>query len=905
MRLAQGASMTSPVENDPIDWSRIEALFPDLLERPSSQQAAFLDRHCRNAPALRRELEAMLAASRRASVLDHAPHTHTHGADEVMETPPLSADTRIGAWRIVRQIGRGGMGEVYLAERAEGGFVQQAAIKLLHGEATQHAARFEEERQILAQLSHPNIARLLDGGLHDDRAWMAMEYVPGLTITDHCRANALPLQARLKLFHQACAAVAHAHAALIVHRDLKPSNILVSEDGQVKLLDFGIAKLIDAKARGLHKTHTTAFTPDHAAPEQIEGGAITTATDVYTLGVVLYEILSARLPWSFGDTPLSRAVDRLLRDDPPPPSHVAQGVGAGALPPNELAGDLDAIVARCLRRLPQDRYPTVQALQDDLDRYAHRMPVRARDGGRRYRLRLWLRRNRMVAAVSALAGLCLMAGFGVALWQANQARREAARAEQVKDFVLSVFREEDPLSRKGGTQRTPAQLVDDGIRALDDKLQGDRILRGELLSDLGEIQANLGDQDGAHRTLLAALAARKAQHGESSAEVAETERKLALLALRSARPDEAIERTRRVIGIPASHGQAQALEAARAKQILSIALINRKERDQALVMSREAYAEIAAALGPGDQETLNAGQQYAQILMQLRQDQEAETVLRGVIARIESAKGRESATLIHPLGVLAGVLRQARRYDQADKIYARAAALARKHLPARHQELASILSRYGALKVQQEDFTAAAALLDQAEAAMPPEATVELSQLMANRGRLHLLQGSFDRAEPDLRRAFELLRKSNGENDGFTWYAASQWGRAIAGQGHLQQAEHIQRDALARLSVILGPEAYQNALLQDALAETLVNAHRYREAAAVLRDALTITLKKYPNTNPVYLERKNKLNEAERLARTGIASTHRGMTAQDTDVTPGDNRSLNAPRAQPASAPRP
>ncbi len=874
--------MTPPSEHDPVDWSRVEALFPDLLELKASQQAAFLDRHCRNAPALRQELEAMLAASKRVSVLDHAPHMHTRPDDDALQSAPLPADTRIGAWQIVRQVGRGGMGEVYLAERAEGGFVQQVAIKLLHGDATQHAKRFEEERQILAQLSHPNIARLLDGGFHDGRAWMAMEYVPGHTITEHCRSNALPLQARLKLFHQACAAVAHAHAALVVHRDLKPSNILVSESGQVKLLDFGIAKLIDPEARWLRNTHTTAFTPDHAAPEQIEGGAITTATDVYTLGVVLYELLCGRLPWSFGDTPLSQAVDRLLRDDPPPPSQAAKKQqGAGSLLPHDITGDLDAIVARCLRRLPQDRYPTVQALQDDLDRYAKRQPVRARAGGRRYRAKLWLRRNRLFAAMAGLIVLSLMAGFGMALVQANQAKREAARAEQVKDFVLSVFREQDPMSRKGGSQRTPAQLVDDGIRALDDKLQGDRTLRGELLSDLGEIQGNLGDLDGAHRTLLEALATRKLQHGAASTEVAETERKLAFLALTSGHQDEAIQRARRIIGMPARQEPAQALEVARAKQILGQALINRKERDQALVMSHDAYVEIAATLGASDQETLDAEYQYAQLLMQLRQDQEAETALRDVIAKTESAKGVESVQLIRPLGTLAGVLRQAKRDDQADPIYARAVALARKHLPARHSQLAAMLSRYGALKVQREDYPAAAILFDQAEAAMPLDEPQELSQLLANRGRLRLMQGAFDKAEPDLRRAFEMRRKSNGETDGLTWYSASQWGRALAGQGHLQQAERIQRDAMSRVSTILGPEAYQNALLQDALAETLVKAHRYREAAAVLRDAMKITLKEYPNTHPVYLERKVALDEAERLAgQQAMPISSMGKTAR-------------------------
>ena len=414
---------------DDIDWARVETLFPDLLELPGEQRARFLDRHCKDAPALRRELETMLASSERATLFDRVPQVVARHDESPVDDMPLAADTRIGAWRIVRMIGRGGMGEVYLAERADGGFAQQAAIKLLHGDAARHADRFEEERRILAQLSHPNIARLLDGGVHGDRAWMAMEFIEGRGITDHCRDRALPLPARLKLFHQVCAAVAHAHASLIIHRDLKPSNILVNEGGQVKLLDFGIAKLIDPNAAA-RATHTTAFTPDHAAPEQIEGGRITTATDLYTLGVVLYEMLGGRLPWSFGDTPLSRAIDRLLREDPPPVSKAAAEAGAGAVPAQELQGDLDAIVARCLRRLPQDRYPTVQALQDDLDRHARREPVLARQGGHRYIARLWLRRHRMLAATIAIACFSLLAGLVLALWQAGIARREAAHARE-------------------------------------------------------------------------------------------------------------------------------------------------------------------------------------------------------------------------------------------------------------------------------------------------------------------------------------------------------------------------------------------------------------------------------------------------------------------------------------------
>lgn len=513
--------MTPPAP-PPVDFDRLLELFPDMLALPAAQRPAFLDRHCSTEPALRHELEAMLAASERASVLDQAPQVRSTAGTDIAATGPMAAGTRVGVWRIVQMIGRGGMGEVYLAERADGGFAQQAAIKLLHGDAAQHAERFEEERRILAQLTHPNIARLLDGGLHDGQAWMAMEYVPGLPIATHCRVHALPLQARLKLFHQTCAAVAHAHAALVVHRDLKPTNILVDAHGTVKLLDFGIAKLIGPQAT-LRATHTAAFTPDHAAPEQIEGGPITTATDVYALGVVLYELVGGRLPWSFGDTPLSRAIDRLLREDPPPSSRAAAETGDPALPAHAIDADLDAIVGRCLRRLPEDRYASVQALRDDLDRLVQRQPVLARSGGRRYRLRLWLRRNRLFAGVGAVAVVALLSGLAVALWQAGQARQAAQRAlaqqrlaqqqraqvqvqanssVAVQTLLMRMFTH--AVMQDGGNSTTVRDLLDglQSMAAHDDSLDADA--RAQLSLRLAKLGIISGDVDAANALLARA-----------------------------------------------------------------------------------------------------------------------------------------------------------------------------------------------------------------------------------------------------------------------------------------------------------------------------------------------------------------------------------------------------------------
>src|SRR5688572_7999252 len=380
------------MHGDPLkaaDWERIETLFPDLLDLPADEREAFLDRECAGQPLLRAELLSLLGASGRDSVLDASPLLSA-ASNASLPGATLDPGDRLGAWRIISPLGRGGMGEVYLAGRIDGGFSQRAAIKVLRPEAAAHAERFDAERSILAQLEHPNIARLLDGGhAPNGRAWMAMEFVDGEAIDAYCRRVGPSLADRIGLFNQVCSAVAFAHASLVIHRDLKPANILVTPAGTVKLLDFGVAKLVDLPGR---TTATAPFTPEHAAPEQLEGRLITTSVDVFALGVILYELLCGRRPWSFGDTPLSQMVDRLLREEPPPPSVVVTRAGDVPLPARLLIGDLDAIVHKCLRKAPADRYPTVEALARDLRRWQHSEPVAARRDNASYRLRRWLQR---------------------------------------------------------------------------------------------------------------------------------------------------------------------------------------------------------------------------------------------------------------------------------------------------------------------------------------------------------------------------------------------------------------------------------------------------------------------------------------------------------------------------------
>jgi eukaryotic-like serine/threonine-protein kinase len=398
----------------------------ELFERASaatpSERSEIVEALRSRDPELAEQLAGMLAASaREGTVLDRPAWTVVGD-----ETP-----TQVGPYRILEQIGRGGMGRVFLAEQQGEGFVRTVALKLLDALApSEHGVtRFHDERRILASLEHPGIARFYDGGRTTDGRWfLAMEYVEGDDLLTYARREAPSIAARVRVLLGVIEAVQYAHARLVVHRDLKPANVLVGSDGRPRLLDFGISKLVDpeAQAHEVTRTELRAMTPAYASPEQIRGERVTAASDVWSLGVMLYELLAERRPFASAEAS-ARAIElAVLELDPPPPSTVARTVGA--LPP--VPADLDAIVERALRKSTADRYPSAEALGDDLQRFLDGLPVRARRGGRRYRLGKLLRRHKLAIISGSAAALALTAGLGVALWQRAQAVAERERAEQ-------------------------------------------------------------------------------------------------------------------------------------------------------------------------------------------------------------------------------------------------------------------------------------------------------------------------------------------------------------------------------------------------------------------------------------------------------------------------------------------
>lgn len=423
-------------------WNRIDSLLQAAFDLPQSERAAFLDRACAGDDEMRREIVSLLNAEDRAgSFLNQSPIKR--GTEEV--SPATGA--RIGAYRIVREIGRGGMGAVYLAERADQQFAQRVAIKLIkRGMDTEEIInRFRYERQILASLNHPNIARLFDGGATEDGLpYFVMEYIEGEPLPDYCDRRKLGVADRLKLFLQVCAAVQHAHNNLIIHRDLKPGNIIVTEEGgreAPKLLDFGIAKLLDSEQAGISTvTGLRPMTPEYASPEQARGASVTTASDVYSLGVVLYELLTGRRPYRLSNLTPDELARVICEQEPEKPSSAIKRAteenSAGDARQGQveklrrrLGGDLDNIVLMALRKEPERRYQSPAQLAEDIERHLDGETVSARPSTFGYRSGKFIRRHKAGVAAGALVVAALLAGIIATTWQARVARAAQARAE--------------------------------------------------------------------------------------------------------------------------------------------------------------------------------------------------------------------------------------------------------------------------------------------------------------------------------------------------------------------------------------------------------------------------------------------------------------------------------------------
>jgi eukaryotic-like serine/threonine-protein kinase len=487
----------------PERWKRIKDVFQAVVDEPVDARAGLLDRACGDDAELRRDVESLLTFA------DDEAFLGAPVGDVAPPPPDPNAGKQLGPYRILRELGHGGMGSVYLAERVDGQFDQHVALKVIRRSLIDADLdrRFRTERQVLASLEHPHIARLLDGGVGGGgEPYFAMEYVPGEPLMAYVDRHALGIRARLAIFGKVCAAVAYAHGKLVVHRDLKPSNVIVTADGEPKLIDFGLAKLLDADTGDRTVTRLRAFTPAYASPEQVQGGHVTTASDVYSLGVVLFELLTGRTPFEFGDGSFADMLRTLESAEPKRPSAMLGRPGAGdpkttrPYAAADLHGDLDNIILMALRREPERRYASAAALGDDVRRYLEGRPVAAHPSTTAYRVGKFLRRHAATVALAALAIVAVLGGLGVSIWQAAVAREQrdaaARRFGDVRKLSNALLFELSPrLERLPGSTGTRDLLVRRGLEYLD-TLAGESADDPDLQMELAAAYEKIGDLQG-------------------------------------------------------------------------------------------------------------------------------------------------------------------------------------------------------------------------------------------------------------------------------------------------------------------------------------------------------------------------------------------------------------------------
>jgi serine/threonine-protein kinase len=679
------------------DWKHALELFDEGSELAPSERIPWLDAKCGADTDLRAEVERLLRASDSEDGFLAEEIAACAGALAGESVP-----RQIGQYRILNEIGRGGMGAVYLAERADGDHERKVAIKLVRpylAASPSLIRRFRAERRILAGLQHPNIAQMLDGGVTvDGLPYLVMEYVEGLRIDEYCDRNSLGLVQRLELFRLVCSAVQNAHQTLVVHRDIKPSNILVTGDGSPKLLDFGIAKLTHPDDTTGDATFTMSIerpmTLEYASPEQIQGKAVTTATDVYSLGIVLYELLAGERPFRLGEPGPNALLRAICEQEPKRPSEVCKESAPWA---PRLRGDLDHIVMMAIRKESLERYQSVEHLSEDIGKYLGGYPVNARRGNRRYRAAKFIRRHSLgVAAGAAFLGLTIAFAAAMAVENARVTRerdiaqRERVISQKVSGFLISLFEASDPF-RNNGAQWTARQLLDSGADRLTKELQTEPEVRSELLETVGQAYKHLGALDQAEHMFREKLRAVDQVWGPGSEQAIRILRQLGDTERMRGRSSDAEHDLRAALGFAERLAPGQDYELAQTLNNLSLVEAAKGDNAHAAEHSRRAVAIIARyPKDPSESFTMQSN--LGMILYNDGRAAEAEPILRKVLQERRTLLGENHPQVPTSMRRLATVVASRGGYVEAEQLYREAEAKFRTLLGPDHADV--LLTRY-------------------------------------------------------------------------------------------------------------------------------------------------------------------------------------------------------------------
>jgi serine/threonine-protein kinase len=849
---------------NPARWQRLETILDQALERPAAERAAFVEAACGEDAEMLSEARRMTRALESAvGFLERPLRDYTPDlvdgclAGEPDDQGHLPVES-IGPYRLIREIGRGGMGAVYLAERSDGQYRKQVAIKLVPPgpDAARLGRRFAEERRILASLEHPHIATLLDGGVSaEGLPYLVMEYVEGERIDTWCDRRRLTVRERLALCDDVAAAVQFAHQHLVVHRDLKPGNILVTAGGQAKLLDFGIAKLMADESGSpdapLTATGAILATPEYASPEQIRGDPVSTASDVYALGVLLYELLAGRRPYVVAGRSREELARAVCDQTPERPSSAAVRAGTDPAPARiaadrattpdglrrSLAGDLDTIVLTALRKEAALRYPSVQNLREDLRRHLDGFPVQARPPTRRYRAAKFLRRNRGRVAAAALLAIAVAAGLAGTTWQARAASRQADRAERVRNFLTGIFAISDPDTARGRTV-TARELLDRGAASLGAGLEKDPEMLGEMLGVVGTLYQRLGLYAQARPLLEQAAAVQRSRGASGREELAGANDALASVLFDLGQFEEA-ERSARE-GLAGRLG----LPEADRRLAASIGTLANIVRERGRLEEADSLHRVALRLdrGRGDTAAMATSlTNLSAVLWRRGQYEEARDAAEEGVSLRRGLYGdlhTETAAALRGLGL---VLTSQGEYEQAERVLGEALAVNERLLGTDHPQVASILGDQGLAHWRHGKHREAEVAHQRAlainRAALGPEHP-EVATSLNNLATTAYSAGRYDEAVGLFQEALVIWRKALGDRHPHVLSGLNNLGAALREAGRLGAAEPVLREVLELRRHALGEDHADVAQSHNNLAYLLLLEGKTGEAEGEFREAL-------------------------------------------------------------------
>jgi serine/threonine protein kinase len=796
----------------PDRWRAASVHLDDLLDATAEERAAKVAALEASDPQVAADVSTLLA-SHEAAV-----------GRQFLESPPLpppgsgpGPGAIVGTYRIVSLIGHGGMGSVWRAERADGRFEGLAAIKVLNSGFMNPVGerRFRREGTILARLTHPHIARLIDAGVTDaGRPFLVLEFVTGQHIDDHCRTHALSADATLRLFLDVLTAVAHAHANLIVHRDLKPSNVLVTDAGQVKLLDFGIATLMhgdatDPDAGGLRTRDPGGLTPRYASPEQMLGRPVTTATDVYALGVLLYGLLAGQHP--AGDGPLAPAdlVRSIVTVEPPPVS----AASSDPVRRRRLTGDVDRIVAKALAKDPAARYDTVNAFADDIRRFLRHEPIAAQPDTWRYRTARFMRRRRRALSVAAVV---LMAATGLTTYYGVQLRRErdratleAQKAQRVSQLLTGLLRGADPYRDPGPEGPTVLDLLDAGAGRVDAELADQPDARAEILTAIGRVYQRVGRADQAQPILERAVALGRSLPGEGTVILAQALNDLGVMAREGgdmprsrALLEESLALRRRLLGPRHQDVAITLVELARTLDALGLT-------DQSEAPIREALSIRQEVFGEEHRETATSKNQLALLLLDRGELAEAEGFARQNLATSRAVLTDRHPNVASAQANLGLVLSAAGRHAEAEALIRSALAIHIETLGADHVNVAHTHHNLSLVVLEQGRTAEAVALartaVDRGRARLASDHP-RLATFAITLGRALLAQRRPAEALPLLEHAYAVRQRSLPPGNWRIGQAAALLGAVLSELRRSGEAEPLLVAADQQLADVPGPQ---------------------------------------------------------------------------------------------------